>query len=561
MIRNLKVSFGNPSLGTYSGLVSVVDSKGSTSSCFTGVSVEPSVSSPSKNDAVSPIVTSCLAAMVRVSPDQVPEGFLTLSRAHRQYFRHVRIVTILSDLSVEEGRIERTDSAGAELKESNHLFQDTDETSNLAAKLSMSYLVLFQLDSIEATQSFVQDLNGKPFTSLQPEEKCEVFHVVSARGDDGVSIMSPFLAGATHPDQHSTDTSSSLPLPPSSPSSAPELQNCAVCLEAMNPYTESILTTVCNHSFHFDCLVRWQDSPCPVCRYDHSSLNETLSQCHICGTTFNNYVCLICGVVSCGGGHHMGSLTCSVSGDDEDVTILPTPNRPIGHARLHFEQTLHAYALETRTQHVWDFAGDGYVHRLIRNSDDGKLVEVNDPGNTTSNERTLSPGLSDTQEEEFMHRKLESFANQYYTLLKSQLEQQRNYYEARLMEMRREHDQACKKLSAADLILAMKQERHQLEQRCLTLERKNKKALEEVAFLKSMSESLAQNKYLMDQQIQAAQKERANAQEMIQKLLPPLESKVALLMQQLDGVIIGSEGQGQCNDRFKTTFRKVKSNK
>jgi BRCA1-associated protein len=258
----------------------------------------------------------------------------------------------------------------------------------------------------------------------------------------------------------------------------------------------------------------------------------------------------------------MGNLTCSVSGDEEGGTIVPTPNRVIGHVRLHFEQTLHAYALETRTQHVWDFAGDGYVHRLIRNSDDGKLVEVNDPWNTTSNERSLSPGLSDTQEEQFMHRKLESFANQYYTLLKSQLEQQRNYYEARLMELRRQHDQeACKKLSAADLILAMKQERHQLEQRCLMLERKNKKALEEVAFLKSMSESLAQNKFLLDQKIKAAQKERADAQEMIQKLLPPLESKVELLMQQLDGVIIGSDGQGQSNDRYKTTFRKVKSNK
>lgn len=254
----------------------------------------------------------------------------------------------------------------------------------------------------------------------------------------------------------------------------------------------------------------------------------------------------------------MSSLSCSASDEDDEMILSPSPNRPNGHARMHYEQTLHAYALETRTQHVWDFAGDGYVHRLIRNSDDGKLVEVNDPWNTTSNERTLSPGLSDAQEEELMHRKLESFANQYYTLLKSQLEQQRNYYEARLREMRQEYDQKCKKSSAADLILAMKQERHQLEQRCLTLKRKNKKASEEVAFLKSMSESLTQNKYLMDQQIHAAKVERAKAREMIQKLLPPLESKVAMLMQQLDGVVIGSE---EPTDGFKTMARKDKSHK
>jgi BRCA1-associated protein len=34
------------------------------------------------------------------------------------------------------------------------------------------------------------------------------------------------------------------------------------------------------------------------------------------------------------------------------------------------------YALELETQRVWDYAGDGYVHRLIRNRTDGKLVEL-----------------------------------------------------------------------------------------------------------------------------------------------------------------------------------------
>ncbi len=51
-----------------------------------------------------------------------------------------------------------------------------------------------------------------------------------------------------------------------------------------------------------------------------------------------------------------------------------------------------------------------------------------------------------------MHRKLENFANQYYKSFKSESEQQRNYYEARLREMRQEYDQKCKKSSAADLI-------------------------------------------------------------------------------------------------------------
>lgn len=549
MIKKLRVSFGNPALGTYSGLVSILEKE------YIHGEIADKKSDFPHNGLGGESVTSCIAAMVRVPPDQVPEGILTLARAHRRFFRHVRIVTITSDGD------EFVEQHSADNQQ--QLFQDTIETSNLASKLSMSYLILFELDSPEAAQIFVQDLHGKPYTSLQPEEKCEVFHVARAQGDDGLCIMSPFFAASysdlrsSHED--STDiTTAALPSSPlstsvgvnilGSPSSTStmELQNCAVCLEVMNPSTESILTTVCNHSFHFDCLLRWQDSPCPVCRYDHSSLNETLSQCHICGTTYNNYVCLICGVVSCGGGVHNSLAclsSCSASDDDDDVLLSTTSSihQPSGHARLHYEQTLHAYALETGTQHVWDFAGDGYVHRLIRNSGDGKLVEVNDPWNTNSHERTLSPGLSDAQEEHLMHRKLECSANQYYTLLKSQLEQQRIYYEGRLAEMRQEYEQKRKKSSAADLVIALKQERHQLEQRCLTLQRKNKKASEEVAFLKSMSESLLQNKSLMDQQITVAQKERAKAQEMIQSLLPPLESKVTTLMQQLDGFTLGSE--------------------
>ena len=38
-----------------------------------------------------------------------------------------------------------------------------------------------------------------------------------------------------------------------------------------------------------------------------------------------------------------------------------------GHAKRHYEESLHAYALEMDTQQVWDFAGDGHVHRLIVN--------------------------------------------------------------------------------------------------------------------------------------------------------------------------------------------------
>jgi BRCA1-associated protein len=274
--------------------------------------------------------------------------------------------------------------------------------------------------------------------------------------------------------------------------------------------------------------MQWQDSPCPVCRYDHSGLNEALSRCHLCGTTEHNFVCLICGTVSCGG---------SGGGGSAGVT------QPIAsHARQHYDEHLHAYALDTETQHVWDFAGGGYVHRLLQNKSDGKLVEVNDPSNTTSRERTLAPGLSDAQEGEVVHRKLEGFASQYYTLLKSQLEQQRVYYEGRLEEIRREHSQAdSPRKDTSDLISALKHERHQLSQRLATLKSRRDKVREDVSFLKSMNESLEANKNAFRDQLKEAQRNRVDMRLVFESMLPPLQQKVTALMLQLEG----SESDGK----------------
>lgn len=51
----------------------------------------------------------------------------------------------------------------------------------------------------------------------------------------------------------------------------------------------------------------------------------------------------------------------------------------------------------TETQQVWDFAGDGFVHRLIHNKADGKLVEIPDPGQTSEERPQVPARLSDVQ--------------------------------------------------------------------------------------------------------------------------------------------------------------------
>jgi BRCA1-associated protein len=465
---------------------------------------------------------------------------------------------------------------------------------------SRSYLVLLELCSVDAAEAFVQDLHGKPYTALDPTQKCSVHQVLAISGEDGVRLLSPFFApsaktttkatiksaNGSHPAAHPANTAgpicttkeptavTTILSNPKATNGPPtpivEDYNCAVCLEHMHlretddddADPSSILTTVCNHTFHLDCLLQWQDSPCPVCRYDHSGLNEALSQCHVCGRTENNYVCLICGVVSCGGpplannqsevqhnGRIVGATSAASYNQQSPVcgmasaptsgnANIPPPPPPMqlsqSHAWKHYNDTLHAYALDTESQHVWDWAGQGYVHRLLQNKEDGKLVEFHDPSNTSSHERSLNPGLSDAQEGEVVHRKLEGFASQYYTLLKSQLEQQRTYFQGRLQELRRE-SLMRKKAQTSDLIHALKQEKAQLAKRLVSLKARRAKVVADIGFLKNMNESLEANKEPLKCKIKEAQRQRSEARDRMLQCMPVLEEKVTQLMLQLTG--------------------------
>ena len=189
----------------------------------------------------------------------------------------------------------------------------------------------------------------------------------------------------------------------------------------------------------------------------------------------------------------------------------------------------------------------------MQHSEDGKIVEGTDPrlleeshpssgggGASTSRsalQRSAVPTYSSSAEDDSAtHRKLEGLAAQYNTLLKSQLEQQRIFYQGRLAAIRREHERGARHdpRSAADLISALKQERNQLEQRCETLRRKQKKVSEDAVFLENMNESLEMDKHLFREQIADAQAELIEAKKRTQQLIAPLERKVSLLMLQLE---------------------------
>ena len=199
------------------------------------------------------------------------------------------------------------------------------------------------------------------------------------------------------------------PFPPPTPNLI-ELPTCPVCLERMDD-TNGLMTIPCQHVFHCSCLQNWTGTGCPVCRYSNPSHNDASGNkappfsssisnlCAVCDSTSDLWICLICGHVGCG--RYKG-----------------------GHAKEHWKETAHSFSLEIETQHVWDYAGDTWVHRLIRAKGDGKVVEL--PSHTRgdfSGDDDLVP-----------RAKVEAMGLEYTHLLTSQLESQRVYFEEKIAQ-------------------------------------------------------------------------------------------------------------------------------
>jgi BRCA1-associated protein len=68
----------------------------------------------------------------------------------------------------------------------------------------------------------------------------------------------------------------------------------------MDESISTVLTILCNHSFHGSCLVHWEDSTCPVCRYVQTPEVVAEQRCSDCQSADDLWICLVCGYVGCG---------------------------------------------------------------------------------------------------------------------------------------------------------------------------------------------------------------------------------------------------------------------
>lgn len=267
-------------------------------------------------------------------------------------------------------------------------------------------MVLIKFREAADAAQFMFVYNHKPYHETKDSEVC---HVVSI---SSIKLKSTTTPPFTFP--YSTDID-----PAARPTDAVEIPTCPVCLERLDSSVTGVVQIVCSHSYHCSCLLKWGDSRCPVCRQTQVNArtrSRTLtsppaSNCSVCQSASNLWACLICGNVGCG--RYQG-----------------------GHAHSHFDESGHSFSLELETQRVWDYVQDQYVHRLIRNRTDGKLVELPSlAGKVNANpldddEKPEGSGArGPDRSAEATQDKVEQMGLEYSALMTSQLDSQRVYFE------------------------------------------------------------------------------------------------------------------------------------
>ncbi|OSX64221.1 hypothetical protein POSPLADRAFT_1137301 [Postia placenta MAD-698-R-SB12] len=378
-------------------------------------------------------------------------------------------------------------------------------------------LVLLKFREVIQATEFAEVYNGKSFNSMEAEI-CHVVRVASVVIDSDDSLSHQFTKlSLSH-----------------EPGSVYELPTCPVCLERMDAAVTGLVTVPCSHTFHCACLSKWGDSRCPVCRYSQTllsshppptgtrsqhipfSLASTATQCTDCGSTGNLWICLICGNVGCG---RYGRA----------------------HAHAHYTRTTHLYALELETQRVWDYAGDGYVHRLIQNKADGKLVELPSAAIGINGSRAGGESAGPSAADALSAEKIEAIGIEYSYLLTSQLDSQRVFYEEKTTELQVQietlrglveglsSDLEAEKVTRCEneaKIMANEKARHvELEGEVVRLQTKMQKTTtlaqklaKELQDERAVSKGLMENLQKSKQQAQQAMKEKTEAQNKVKDL-------------------------------------------
>uniref|UniRef100_A0A8C1Z5L9 BRCA1-associated protein n=1 Tax=Cyprinus carpio TaxID=7962 RepID=A0A8C1Z5L9_CYPCA len=350
------------------------------------------------------------------------------------------------------------------------------------------YMVLVKFRRQADADSFYTECNGRQFNSIE-DAVCQLVYVERAeviKSEEGASLPVMDLT---------------------------ELPKCTVCLERMDESVNGVLTTLCNHSFHSQCLQRWEDATCPVCRYCQTPEPVEENKCFECGVQENLWICLICGHIGCG--------------------------RYVSrHAYKHFEETQHTYAMQLTNHRVWDYAGDNYVHRLVASKSDGKMVQYECEGDTCQDE------------------KIDALQLEYSYLLTSQLDSQRIYWENKIVHLEKDTAEEINNMKAKfketidkcdsleRKLNELTKEKQSLDKKCSQLNNKVVKLSQELREEQEMNRCLRANQTQLQAQLQ--EEERRAHETAANK-----DGQIAELQEQLRDVMFYLETQQQI-DRIRT---------
>ena len=135
--------------------------------------------------------------------------------------------------------------------------------------MGFNFTVLIKFRNALDAKNFKEEFNGKSFSRMDPE----TCHVISIK--EIVFQKKLFQRPTANEDFPYLLTDPFTVKKKKAPVKV-ELPTCPVCLERMDSETTGLVTIPCQHTFHCQCLNKWKNSRCPVCR--HSSL---LSLIHI----------------------------------------------------------------------------------------------------------------------------------------------------------------------------------------------------------------------------------------------------------------------------------------
>ncbi|GMI18661.1 hypothetical protein TrLO_g4562 [Triparma laevis f. longispina] len=218
------------------------------------------------------------------------------------------------------------------------------------------------------------------------------------------------------------------------------------------------------------------------------------------------WLCLVC-----------ASLTC---GDSKNP-------KGSGHTHQHYLQTLHTYYQQVGGNRVYDFAGEGWVSRLI-SSEGGKIVA----GMEGEDYRT-----EDLVEiEDMWGEKLEGMAGEFKRVLKDELERGREDIENRIADMKLNYKAIDgEETSPQDVIIAMRKSEKLMRKRLKTTSTTLETTTKDLKFSQDLVESLEKTRGRWKDEVEKATAELDRIRQTYSETVCPLEDKVEKLMLMLDG--------------------------